>query len=70
MGKSGLGERLAQVREKKELSASQVDAGAGVLRGTCAAIERGARPNPGIVTLRRLAVFLGVSTDWLAENCK
>ena len=65
---SDIGERLRHAREKKQLSASKVDAGAGVLRGTCAAIERGTRPNPGIKTLKKIAIFLGVSTDWLAES--
>lgn len=60
-----MAERLREAREAQGLSARALDARAGITVGHTALIESGQRVSPAMETVRKLAVALGVSLDWL-----
>jgi transcriptional regulator with XRE-family HTH domain len=63
-----LSTRLRQARKTRGLSASRLDAQAGLTRGHTWQIEAGRKPNIEAETARKLAAALGVSIDWLVRG--
>jgi transcriptional regulator with XRE-family HTH domain len=60
-----LGSKLAQLRRAAGYSQTQLSARAGVAKNTISDIERGAKGNPELDTLKALAEALGVSVGYL-----
>lgn len=60
--------RLKQARKSKGVSASKLDAQAGLTRGHTWQIETGRKPNIELETATKLAGALGVSLDWLVRG--
>lgn len=60
--------RLRQTRKSLELSASALDAKAGLTRGHTWQIETGRKANIEIETATKLARALGVTIDWLVTG--
>ncbi len=60
-----IGERVAERRHKKQWSQVDLARESGVPQATISRLEQGKRPAPGPELLRKLAVALGVSVDWL-----
>jgi transcriptional regulator with XRE-family HTH domain len=63
-----LSSRLRQARKTKGLSASSLDAVAGLTRGHTWQIETGRKPRIELETASKLASALGVSIDWLVRG--
>jgi transcriptional regulator with XRE-family HTH domain len=59
---------VRSARERTGLSASALDAKAGLTRGHTWQIETGRKPNIELETATRLADALGVSIDWLVRG--
>ena len=60
-----LGARLKQRREQLGLSQVEVAALAGMRQNMVSRLECGETPNPGADVLKRLALALHCSIDWL-----
>lgn len=60
--------RLRQARKTRGISASKLDAQAGLTRGHTWQIETGRKPNIELETASKLATALGVSLDWLVRG--
>jgi transcriptional regulator with XRE-family HTH domain len=58
-----VGSRLADRRRDRRLSGQQLAVSAGLSIDTVRSIESGRIPNPGIVTMARLAAVLEASLD-------
>lgn len=63
-----LGNYIKTLREKKELSQRQLAYLAGLSNTEISRIESGARENPSVDTLKRLAPHLGVSLEDLMDK--
>jgi transcriptional regulator with XRE-family HTH domain len=59
--------RVKKRRELLKMSQGQLARRAGINQGLLSRIESGGTPSPGAVILKRLALALGCSTDWLLE---
>lgn len=68
MARGSLSTRLRFARICKGLSASALDAAAGISRGHTRQIESGRKPNPEAVTASKLARALGVDLAWLVDG--
>lgn len=68
MGPRTLRGRLKRARQKLGVSASRLDAQAGLTRGHTWQIETGRKPNIELETASKLADALGVSLDWLVRG--
>jgi transcriptional regulator with XRE-family HTH domain len=62
-----LGQRVKKKRESLKMSQGQLARQADITQGLLSRIESGATPSPGSAILKRLAIALGCSTDWLLE---
>lgn len=62
-----LGEKIALLRKKKELSQYELASRLGFSRGKLANYEQGTR-QPDYETLKKIAAFFDVSTDYLLEH--
>jgi DNA-binding XRE family transcriptional regulator len=60
-----LGERLLIARRRKKLSQQQLAAAVGVNKATIYRIEKGKSEDIPVGTLKKIAIELGVSADWL-----
>jgi len=65
---TGLGERLARLREFSGLSASELGLMAGLSHAIVGLLERDDRPNPGALTVLKLARVLGTTVEYLLEG--
>ncbi len=65
--KKGLGPMLKKLREQKGWTQAELATRAGVTPEYVTMLERGARTNPTIETLKRLAKALGVPVAELLE---
>jgi len=63
-----LGARLREARQTAGLSQQELASRSGVNLDTLRAIEQGRTQNPGIFTVRQLALRLGVGLDELAAD--
>lgn len=62
----GVGQRLAERRRIKRLSGQDLAVQSGLSVDTVRSIESGRIPNPGILTVAKLAAVLDASLDELA----
>jgi transcriptional regulator with XRE-family HTH domain len=62
-----LGERIKQRREHLRLSQQELAARARMRQNIISRLEHGDTPNPGADVLKRLAIALRCSVDWLLE---
>ncbi|MCR4886271.1 MAG: helix-turn-helix domain-containing protein [Clostridiales bacterium] len=60
--------QLQAMREKRKLTQAQLAVASGVTQQAISAIETGERPNPGIITLHKLATALKCTVDDLIET--
>jgi len=61
------GKRLEILREKKELSYSELEKKTGMSKSLLWRYETG-KSDPGLSSLIKLADFFGVTLDWIAGN--
>lgn len=62
----GVGSRLADSRRGRGISGQELAVRSGLSIDTVRSIEAGRIPNPGIVTMAKLAIVLEASLDELA----
>jgi transcriptional regulator with XRE-family HTH domain len=60
-----LGAVVRRLRKQRDLTQEQLAARAGLTQGHLSRLEAGERPNPGAVTLKRLARALDVPLEEL-----
>lgn len=65
---TGLGRRLREARERRNLTQQELALRSEVNLDTLRAIEQGRTPNPGVMTILRLADELGTTIDALARD--
>ena len=65
MKEQTIGERLSFAREEAGLTMTELADRAGVTLACVSFLESGRRKGTNAVTVRKLAVALGVSADWL-----
>jgi Predicted transcriptional regulators len=59
------GQRVQSARERRGLSQTQLALRSGVPQATVSRIESGIRAGTGVAVLKKLALALGVSVDYL-----
>jgi transcriptional regulator with XRE-family HTH domain len=64
----GLGARLRDARQRRNLTQQQLATRADIKLDTLRSIEQGRTANPGVFTLLRLAEELGVTLDALVRD--
>lgn len=63
-----LGRRLREARERQNLTQQDLAVLSGVKLDTLRAIEQGRTPNPGVLTILRLADALDTTIDALVRD--